>query len=111
MFPGYKSPVDHRAAMSNNGGRISSQESPASPEASRAAETNGGHSRYKALSPTMAITPAVSVVIPVKNEARNIPMVLNSLPEWVNDVVLVDGRSVDDTVAVAQRCRPDIKVV
>ena len=34
-----------------------------------------------------------------------------SLPDWISEVVLVDGRSVDDTVAVAKECYPDIKVV
>jgi len=43
--------------------------------------------------------------------ARNLPTVLGSLPPWVNEVVLVDGRSADDTIAVARGCRPDIKVV
>ncbi len=55
--------------------------------------------------------PTVSVVIPVKNEERNLPLVLDSLPDWVSEVVLVDGHSVDDSVAVARQCRPDIKVV
>jgi len=51
------------------------------------------------------------VVIPVKNEARNLPIVLSSLPAWVDEVVLVDGQSVDETVAVARQCHPDIKIV
>ncbi|HTZ07623.1 MAG TPA: glycosyltransferase [Acidimicrobiales bacterium] len=51
------------------------------------------------------------MVIPVKNEARNLPAVLASLPEWVHEVVVVDGHSVDDTVAVATACRPDVTVV
>jgi glycosyltransferase involved in cell wall biosynthesis len=71
----------------------------------------GAHSRYRPLSQQLAIVPTVSVVIPVKNEARNLPMVLASLPDWVDEVVLVDGHSVDETIAVAQQCRPDIKVV
>jgi glycosyltransferase involved in cell wall biosynthesis len=66
---------------------------------------------YRPLSVDLAIAPTVSVVIPVKNEARNLPMVLESVPEWVTEVVVVDGGSEDDTVAVAQRCRPDVKVV
>jgi glycosyltransferase involved in cell wall biosynthesis len=67
--------------------------------------------RYRPLSQQLAIVPTVSVVIPVKNEARNLPMVLGSLPDWVDEVVLVDGHSVDETIAVARQCRPDIKVV
>jgi glycosyltransferase involved in cell wall biosynthesis len=70
-----------------------------------------GQPRYRPISDALAITPTVSVVIPVKNEARNLPLVLRSLPAWVDEVVLVDGHSVDDTVAVARECRPDIKIV
>jgi glycosyltransferase involved in cell wall biosynthesis len=73
----------------------------------------GGPARrhYRPVSANFAIHPAVSVVIPVKNEARNLPLVLASLPPWVNEVVLVDGKSVDDSVSVARQCRPDIKIV
>ncbi len=63
------------------------------------------------MSADLAIAPTVSVVIPVKNEARNLPMTLRSLPDWVDEVVLVDGRSVDDSIAVARQCRPDAKVI
>ena len=45
------------------------------------------------------------------NEARNLPYVLERIPDLVNEVVLVDGNSVDDTVDVARKLRPDIKVV
>ena len=53
----------------------------------------------------------LSVVIPAKNEADNLPMVLPRIPSWVHQVVLVDGHSVDDTVRVALALRPDIHVV
>jgi len=53
----------------------------------------------------------VSVVIPAVNEAENLHFVLPLVPEWVDEVVLVDGNSVDDTVRVAERIRPDVKVV
>jgi glycosyltransferase involved in cell wall biosynthesis len=53
----------------------------------------------------------VSVVIPAKNEARNIGWVLERIPEWVDEVVLVDGRSTDGTVEVARVVMPDIVVV
>lgn len=33
------------------------------------------------------------------------------MPDGLHEVVLVDGHSVDDTVAVARRLRPDVKVV
>jgi glycosyltransferase involved in cell wall biosynthesis len=51
------------------------------------------------------------VVIPARNEATNLPSVLERLPTDLFEVILVDGHSYDDTVAVARRCRPDIRVV
>ncbi len=54
--------------------------------------------------------PRVTVVIPAMNEARNLEIVLPELPS-VHEVILVDGRSVDDTVGVARRLLPDVKVV
>jgi glycosyltransferase involved in cell wall biosynthesis len=53
----------------------------------------------------------VSVVIPTLNEERNLPHVLERIPEWVDEVLIVDGLSTDDTIAVARRCRPDVRVV
>jgi glycosyltransferase involved in cell wall biosynthesis len=55
--------------------------------------------------------PRVSVVIPALNEARNLPHVLTRIPPTVHEVILVDGRSVDDTVAVARQLWPGIRVV
>ena len=52
----------------------------------------------------------VSVVIPARNEAPNLPAVLARLPPGLFEVILVDGQSVDDTVAVA-RTLPTIRVV
>ncbi|HEY5303528.1 MAG TPA: glycosyltransferase, partial [Acidimicrobiales bacterium] len=43
----------------------------------------------------------VSVIIPTLNEAGNLPYVLNTIPEWVHEVILVDGRSDDDTKRIA----------
>ena len=57
------------------------------------------------------VFPSVSVVIPALNEERNIPHVFERIPEDIHQVVLVDGRSVDETVAVARKLRPDVTVV
>jgi glycosyltransferase involved in cell wall biosynthesis len=56
------------------------------------------------------LSPRVSIVIPAKNEARNLPDVLSKLPTDC-EVILVDGHSTDDTVRVARRVKPDIVVV
>ena len=39
------------------------------------------------------------------------PHVLPTIPKWVDEVLLVDGHSTDETVEVAKKIRPDIKVV
>jgi glycosyltransferase involved in cell wall biosynthesis len=51
------------------------------------------------------------VVVPTLNEARNLPYVFSRLPADVHEVIVVDGHSVDDTIAVARRLRPDVRVV
>lgn len=53
----------------------------------------------------------VTVVIPCKNEARNLPLVLPRLPDLVTEVVVVDSNCTDDTVEVARRLRPDVVIV
>ncbi|BCJ37395.1 hypothetical protein Athai_48980 [Actinocatenispora thailandica] len=50
-------------------------------------------------------------MIPALNESRNLPYVFGRLPPDLSEVVLVDGGSVDDTVAVARALRPDVRVV
>jgi glycosyltransferase involved in cell wall biosynthesis len=53
----------------------------------------------------------ISVVIPTLNEAANLPHVLTRLPSSVDELVIVDGHSVDDTIEVARALRPDVRVV
>lgn len=52
-----------------------------------------------------------SVIICTFNEAKNLSRVLPKVPDWVNEVLLVDGHSTDNTVEVAKRLRPDIRIV
>ncbi|GAA2267653.1 hypothetical protein GCM10010149_05360 [Nonomuraea roseoviolacea subsp. roseoviolacea] len=67
--------------------------------------------RFTPITPHIAISPTVSVVVPAMNEAENLPHVFATLPQWIDEIVLVDGNSVDDTVEVAKRLRPNVKVV
>jgi glycosyltransferase involved in cell wall biosynthesis len=73
-------------------------------------EATAGDAEYPR-APLDAKAPRISVVIPTLNEASNLPHVLTRLPEIVDEVVLVDGHSIDDTIAVAQMIRPDIRIV
>ena len=56
-------------------------------------------------------TPSISVVIPARDEARNLPGVLAELPGGLHEVILVDGDSTDGTIAAARRARPGIRVL
>jgi glycosyltransferase involved in cell wall biosynthesis len=60
---------------------------------------------------TRPANPTVSVVVPTLNEARNLPYAFSRLPSCVTEVIVVDGRSQDDTIAVASALRPDVRVV
>ena len=55
--------------------------------------------------------PRVSFVVPTLNEAKNLPWLLPRIPDWAHEVIIVDGRSTDDTVAVARRLRKDVTIV
>lgn len=57
------------------------------------------------------IWPPVSFVIPTLNEAPNLPHILPRIPRWAHEVIIVDGLSSDDTIAVARRLLPDVRVV
>ena len=60
---------------------------------------------------TNNLEPTVSVVIPAKNEALNLPHVFEGLPRDLYEVILVDGGSTDDTVEVARQLWPDITII
>jgi glycosyltransferase involved in cell wall biosynthesis len=57
-----------------------------------------------------SICPKVSIVVPARNEARNLERILPGLPK-VHEVILVDGNSTDSTIDSAKRVMPDIVVV
>jgi glycosyltransferase involved in cell wall biosynthesis len=54
---------------------------------------------------------SISVVIPTKNEARNIAWVLARIEPIVDELIIVDGLSTDDTVDIVKLIRPDAVVV
>jgi glycosyltransferase involved in cell wall biosynthesis len=53
----------------------------------------------------------VSLVIPAKNEARNLATVLEHVPDAICEVILVDGLSSDVTEAMAAACNPDVRII
>lgn len=53
----------------------------------------------------------LSLVIPARNEARNLAHVFGRIPAGIEQVILVDGHSTDDTVEEALRLRPDVTIV
>jgi len=76
----------------------------------RPAEQQTSAPRLCAPRSTRPANPRLTVVVPARNEARNLENVLPELPS-VHEVILVDGHSVDDTIATALRVLPSIKVV
>ena len=55
--------------------------------------------------------PTISVVIPTLNEAANLPHVFARIPSCVDELLIVDGHSSDDTVAMAQSLLPSVRVI
>jgi glycosyltransferase involved in cell wall biosynthesis len=53
----------------------------------------------------------ISAVIPTLNEEKNLIHVLPNIQHWVDEVILVDGHSSDETVAVARELCPAIRVL
>ncbi len=79
---------------------------------------NNGHCRHTislerlmhAVQPRPERCPGVSIVVPARDEARNLEVVLPLLPTNA-EVIVVDGHSVDDSAAVVARVRPDARFV
>jgi glycosyltransferase involved in cell wall biosynthesis len=55
--------------------------------------------------------PKISVIICTLNEEESIPYVLPKIPEWIDEVLLVDGHSTDATVEIAEKLCNRIKVL
>ena len=54
---------------------------------------------------------SITALICTLNEEENLPHLLPQLPHWVDEVILVDGCSTDDTVAVARELRPGVRIL
>jgi glycosyltransferase involved in cell wall biosynthesis len=53
----------------------------------------------------------ITVLICTLNEEENIPHVLPRIPDWVDEVLVVDGHSTDSTVAAVRGLRPDARIL
>jgi len=53
----------------------------------------------------------VTVLICAFNEVENLQHVLPLIPDFVDEVLMIDGHSTDETVAVARRLRPGIRIL
>jgi glycosyltransferase involved in cell wall biosynthesis len=55
--------------------------------------------------------PKVTIIICALNEEKNLPYILPKIPSWIDEILLVDGHSKDQTTEVAKQIRPDIKIL
>lgn len=55
--------------------------------------------------------PSVTAVIPALNEAENLPYILPKLDGLVDEVIIVDGLSEDNTMEVARRILSDVRII
>ncbi|MGV9713268.1 glycosyltransferase family 2 protein [Gordonia sp. NPDC003424] len=55
--------------------------------------------------------PDVTVVIPTRNEARNLPHVARRMPDGIAEIIVVDGHSTDDTIDTARTLWPDARII
>ena len=64
--------------------------------------------------PSRSPFPAVSVVVPTRNEARNLEIVLPAIAAVrpaVHEIIVVDGNSTDGTIEAARRVLPSVKII
>jgi hypothetical protein len=84
---------------------------PSEPMQSQHAYTDTLADRDRRSRPETGVSPKISVVIPTLNEVESLPWVIENLPEWVSELVIVDGLSTDRTENLARKLRPDVVVV
>lgn len=52
----------------------------------------------------MILNKSITVVIPCRNEAEALPKLIAKIPKYVDEVVVVDNASSDNSVGVAKKC-------
>jgi glycosyltransferase involved in cell wall biosynthesis len=64
--------------------------------------------------PTRTPYPAVSVVVPTRNEARNLEIILPAIAAVrpaMHEIIVVDGNSTDGSLDVARRVLPSVRTI
>lgn len=84
---------------------------PESEELSRSLATSVRERSHGSTQPRELGYPSVTAVIPALNEAENLPYVLPKLNGLVDEVIIVDGLSEDDTIEVARRLDSDVRIL
>jgi glycosyltransferase involved in cell wall biosynthesis len=59
----------------------------------------------------LGLSPKITVLIPTLNETGNLSYVLSRIPPIVDEILIVDGYSSDNTVAVAKQLCPRARVI
>lgn len=55
--------------------------------------------------------PKITALICTLNEEKNLPRMMPYIPSWVDEVLIVDGYSKDNTIQVAKKIRSDCRVI
>jgi len=61
--------------------------------------------------PAIKARSKITVLICTRNEAENLPRVLPKIPEWVHEILIVDGHSTDGTVELAKHLCPRARIL
>ncbi|NMH98977.1 glycosyltransferase family 2 protein [Pseudonocardia sp. K10HN5] len=64
--------------------------------------------------PRRSAFPAVTVIVPTRNEARNLEIVLPAIAAVrpaVHEIIVVDGHSTDDSIGAARRTLPWVRAI
>lgn len=55
--------------------------------------------------------PKITAIVFTLDEEQNLPYVLPKIPSWVDEVLMIDGNSTDNTVRVAKELYPNIRIL